>query len=159
MELENLEEDLARQAKINGIVLAECEVKTVEKMEEKSSLLLFFRTLKGFAERCEHRNRTFQHFKQKYPEVVSLPGGFRGEVMVIQDPKVPGCTLSIVWKINVSKDGVITPKMDLLAKLPEQALDLGQQVAENAPQAFQSLVRILGVEAAIENLITAVCME
>lgn len=37
-------------------------------------------------------------------------------------------------------------------------LDEGE-VAENAPQSFQSLLRILGVEAAIEALIAAVCVE
>ncbi|KAG7478137.1 hypothetical protein MATL_G00077160 [Megalops atlanticus] len=123
LELENLEEDLAQQTKINGIVLTDCKVTTLEKsntkivqqhrisghcyylafqvefeitdvkedtsvirsvtdlnivvdgcefsdistfvsgVEEKKSLLLFFRTLKAFAERCEHRNRTFLHFK------------------------------------------------------------------------------------------------
>ncbi|KAG7478136.1 hypothetical protein MATL_G00077100 [Megalops atlanticus] len=66
--------------------------------------------------------------------------------MVIRNPKLP--------------EGVVTPKIDLLTKLPEQALHLDQRkVAESAPRSFQSLLRILGVEASIENLITAVCME
>ncbi|XP_035245249.1 centromere protein P [Anguilla anguilla] len=124
MNLEKLEEDLARQTKINGIVLKECEVKTLEKsrtkivqryrvsgncsflnfqvefelteiqeedgtivrritalnivvdgcelidistfvsgVEETKSLLLFFRALRAFSERCEQRSRTFAHFK------------------------------------------------------------------------------------------------
>ncbi|KAJ8361051.1 hypothetical protein SKAU_G00175760 [Synaphobranchus kaupii] len=222
MELEKLEEDLARQTKMNGIVLNECEVNTLEKsktkivqqhrvsgncifldfqvefqlteileeeativrsitdlnivvdgcefidisafvsgVEETKSLLLFFRALRAFSERCEHRNRTFAHFKEKYPELVRLPEGCRGEVMVIQNPKIPGCTLSFVWNITVTKDGVIIPKIDLLTKLPEQAaLALDQRmVAENGPQSFQSLLRILGVEATIEALIAAVCVE
>ncbi|XP_064161985.1 centromere protein P isoform X2 [Anguilla rostrata] len=125
MNLEKLEEDLARQTKINGIVLKECEVKTLEKsrtkivqryrvsgncsflnfqvefelteiqeedgtivrritalnivvdgcelidistfvsgVEETKSLLLFFRALRAFSERCEQRSRTFAHFKR-----------------------------------------------------------------------------------------------
>ncbi|KAI1890382.1 hypothetical protein AGOR_G00153150 [Albula goreensis] len=123
LELENMEADLARQTKMNGIELTTCEMKTLEKSqtktvqqhrlsghcqylafqvefevtevqeessvsrivtdlnivvdgcefsdistfvsgaEERKSLLLFFRTLKGFSQRCEHRNRTFLHFK------------------------------------------------------------------------------------------------
>ncbi|KAJ8259871.1 hypothetical protein GJAV_G00174410 [Gymnothorax javanicus] len=100
------------------------------------------------------------NFMERYPEEVRLPEGCRGEVMVIQNPKISGCTLSFVWKINVTKDGVITPKMDLLTKLPEQALALDQgKVAENAPGSFQCLLRILGVEATMEALIAALCAE
>ncbi|KAJ8258428.1 hypothetical protein COCON_G00174400 [Conger conger] len=221
LNLEKLEEDLARQTKMNGIALKECEVKTLEKSttkivqqhrvsgdcnflnfqvefeltevlgedgsivrritdlnivvdgceftdistfvsgaEETKSLLLFFRVLRDFSNRWEHRSRTFAHFKEKYPEVVRLPNGCRGDVMVIQNPKIPGCTLSVVWNINVTKDGVILPKIDLLTKLPEQALgpDRGK-VADDGPRAFQSVLRLLGAEAAFEALITAVRAE
>ncbi|KAI1890387.1 hypothetical protein AGOR_G00153200 [Albula goreensis] len=97
---------------------------------------------------------------EKYPEVVSLPQGSRGEVLVIRSSRLPGCTLSVVWSINVTVDGVITPKIDLLAKMPEQALGLDQKnVVENAPQSFQSLLRILGVEASIEAMIVAVSID
>uniref|UniRef100_A0A4W5R045 Uncharacterized protein n=1 Tax=Hucho hucho TaxID=62062 RepID=A0A4W5R045_9TELE len=116
-EIKEMEEDLIRQTKINGIVLVNCCVKTVEKsnkkmvqqhrltghcsfldfqvefeltdvqvrrmsgkpilnyclwgvffmfscrVEDKRDLLLFFRTVRRFSDRCEDRRRTFQHFQ------------------------------------------------------------------------------------------------
>ncbi|XP_041747761.1 centromere protein P isoform X2 [Coregonus clupeaformis] len=215
-EIKEMEEDLIRQTKMNGIVLANCRVKTMEKSnkklvqqhrltghcssidfmvefeltdvqedttlvrtitdlniimdstefkdlstfvsgaEDKRDLLLFFRTVRRFSDRCEDRRRTFQHFQEKYPCVVSLPGGCRAEVMLIQSPKLAGCALTIYWSIEVTSEGVITPKIDLVTKMPEKVLQLDRKVVENAPDSFQSLLRILGVEASIDTIIQAV---
>ncbi|XP_048877956.1 centromere protein P [Brienomyrus brachyistius] len=216
MELEKLEKDLARQTKMNGIVLTECRVKTLEKSkskiiqrhrltgyccqlafqvefeltdvqenngprtvtslnividgsefgeistfvsqaEDSRSLVAFFRTLRRFSQWFEHRSRTFRHFQDKYPDAVSLPEGCRADVMVIQSPKLPGCSLCVVWSIKVTKEGEVTPKLEVLPRLPERALHMDQKkVMEKAPRAFQSLLRVLGVEAAIDSLIRAV---
>ncbi|TSM44102.1 Centromere protein P [Bagarius yarrelli] len=59
-------------------------------VEDSKSLFLFFRTLRSFSERCKQRTLTFQHFKEKYPDVVHLPEGCRSEIMVIQNPQLPG---------------------------------------------------------------------
>ncbi|XP_042180859.1 centromere protein P [Oncorhynchus tshawytscha] len=213
-EIMEMEEDLIRQTKINGIVLVNCCVKTVEKgnkkmvqqhrltghcsfldfqvefeltdvqedttlvrtitdlnivmdstefkdfsnfvsgVEDKRDLLLFFRTLRRFSDRCEDRRRTFQHFQEKYPCVVSLPGGCRAEVMQIKSPKLAGCALTIYWSIEVTNEGDITPKIDLLTKMPEKVLEMdSRKVIENAPDSFQSLLRILGAEASIDTVI------
>ncbi|KAL6464822.1 hypothetical protein MHYP_G00271390 [Metynnis hypsauchen] len=130
----------------------------VSRVEETKSLFLFFRTLRLFSERCKQRSRTLQYFKEKYPDVVRLPEGCRSEVMMIQSPKLPGCTMSIFWKINVSKEGVVQPKLDLLMKMPEQAQKMdANNVMETAPEGFRSLLKIFGVEASIESLIKSVC--
>uniref|UniRef100_A0A8C7LTZ6 Centromere protein P n=1 Tax=Oncorhynchus mykiss TaxID=8022 RepID=A0A8C7LTZ6_ONCMY len=234
-EIMEMEEDLIRQTKINGIVLVNCSVKTVEKgnkkmvqqhrltghcsfldfqvefeltdvqedttlvrtitdlnivmdstefkdfgnfvsgVEDKRDLLLFFRTLRRFSDRCEDRRRTFQHFQrwrqalgdgpevisaqteEKYPCVVSLPGGCRAEVMQIKSPKLAGCALTIYWSIEVTNEGDITPKIDLLTKMPEKVLEMdSRKVIENAPDSFQSLLRILGAEASIDTVIQSV---
>ncbi|XP_012991746.1 centromere protein P [Esox lucius] len=216
-EIKELEEDLVRQTKMNGIVLTNCSVKTLEKnsrkmvqqyrlaghcsllgfqveievtdvqedaavvttitvlniimdtteckefgkfvsgVEENRDLLLFFRTLRRFSDRCDDRHRTFQHFQKLYPGVVSLPGGCRSEIMLIQSPKLPGCSLTLSWTIEVSSGGEVTPRLDLVSKMPEQALQFDSRMAiENAPDAFQCLLRVLGVEASIQALIQSV---
>ncbi|XP_017560290.1 centromere protein P isoform X2 [Pygocentrus nattereri] len=130
----------------------------VSRVEETKSLFLFFRTLRLFSERCKQRSCTLQYFKEKYPDVVRLPEGCRSEVMMIQSPKLPGCTMSIFWKISVSKEGVVQPKLELLMKMPEQAQKMDtNNVMETAPEAFRSLLKIFGVEASIESLIKSVC--
>ncbi|XP_015203662.2 centromere protein P [Lepisosteus oculatus] len=132
----------------------------ISRVEDDNSLLLFFRTLRQFSEWCEHRKKTFLYFKDKYPSMVSLPEGCRSKLMAIENPKLPGCRLNIVWTVEVNEEGVVTPKINLLTKMPEQALKLDKEkVAENAPHSFQSLLCLLGVEAAIEGLIKSMCTD
>ncbi|XP_028853216.1 centromere protein P isoform X2 [Denticeps clupeoides] len=129
----------------------------VSRVEESKSLLLFFRTLRDVSEKCALRKKTFNHFKERCPDVISLPNGSQSEVMVIKSPKLPRCTISILWKINTTNGGVITPKIELLMEMHEKALSPdNKKVLENAPDAFQSLLRVFGVEAAIENIIKTV---
>ncbi|KAM9361920.1 centromere protein P [Symphorus nematophorus] len=128
-------------------------------VEESRDLLLFFRTLRTFSDRCDDRCRTYQHFQEKYPSVVSLPGGCRSEVMSLNHPELPGCVLFIHWSVEVSREGGVTPKIDLLTKIPERALQLfPSQPVGGAAEAFKSLLRILGPEAAIESVIRAVSL-
>lgn len=129
----------------------------LSRVEESRDLLLFFRTLRNFSDRCEDRRRTFQHLQDKYPSVVSLPGGSWSEVMTLNHPELPSCVWFIHWSVDVSRVGGVTPKIDLLSKIPETALQLfPSQPAGGAVEAFQSLLRILGPEAAMESLIMAV---
>nr|XP_046236733.1 centromere protein P isoform X2 [Scatophagus argus] len=128
-------------------------------VEENRDLLLFFKTLRTFSDRCHDRCRTFQHFQEKYPSFVSLPGGYRSEVMTLNHPELPGCILFIHWSVEVSGEGGVTPKIDLLTKIPERALQLfPSQPVGGAAKAFQSLLRILGPEAAIASVIRAVSL-
>ncbi|XP_051763930.1 centromere protein P [Ctenopharyngodon idella] len=131
----------------------------VSRVEDTKDLLLFFRTLRTFSERCEERRQTFQHFQEKYPDVVSLPEGSRSELMIIRSPQLPGISMTIFWKIDVSKEGVVKPLLELLLKMPDQARELDtKKVMENGSDYFQSLLRILGVEASVEALIRTVCL-
>ncbi|XP_056128757.1 centromere protein P [Lampris incognitus] len=217
VELEELEKELSRQTRMNGVTLINCITETVKRsdrgllqrfcltghcsdiffqvefqvreskegqmsertisnlhvvmdstehrdfsgfvsgVEERGDLLIFFRTLRTFSENLDNRRRTFQHFQEKYPQVVSLPGGCRSEVMTLHHPQLPGCILLVHWSVEVTREGGVTPKIDLLTKIPETALQLGSaQAIEGAPEAFHSLLRILGTEAALESLIMAV---
>ncbi|XP_069372875.1 centromere protein P isoform X2 [Paralichthys olivaceus] len=127
--------------------------------EERNDLLLLFRTVRTFSDRRDDRRRTFQHFQEKYPSVVSLPGGCRSEVMTLNHPELPGCVLSIHWSVEVSREGGVTPNIYLLPKIPERALQLfPSQAVGGAAEAFQSMLRILGPEAAVESVIRAVSL-
>ncbi|KAK9529575.1 hypothetical protein VZT92_013658 [Zoarces viviparus] len=96
---------------------------------------------------------------EKYPSVVSLPGGCRSEVMILNHPELSGCVLFVHWSVDVSREGGVSPKMELLTKIPERALQLfPSQPVGGAAEAFQSLLRILGPEAAIESVIMAVSL-
>ncbi|XP_078065893.1 centromere protein P isoform X2 [Mustelus asterias] len=92
----------------------------ISRAEEKKNLLLFFRTLPAYAKWYECRQVTFKHFKEKYPEVVRLPEGSSAEYLILECSKLPGVELKIFWKIFVSEEGVVTPVLDLLTKIPAE---------------------------------------
>ncbi|XP_061642355.1 centromere protein P [Phyllopteryx taeniolatus] len=125
-------------------------------VEESRDLLLFFRTLRTFADRMDERRRTFQHFQAKYPNVVCVPGGCSSSMLTLHHPHLPGCTLLVNWFVDVSKEGKVTPKVDLLTKIPNRALQLfPSQAVDGAAEAFRGLTRLLGPEAALEEVIRA----
>ncbi|XP_078270152.1 centromere protein P [Rhinoraja longicauda] len=128
--------------------------KFISRTEERKNLLMFFRTISVFAKWYEYRQVTFRHFKEKYPQVVKLPEGSSGEYMVLKCSKLPGIELKIFWKILVSEEGVVTPVLDLLTKIPTEALHFDtRKVMDSAPNSFRCLLRLHGIEAAIECLI------
>ncbi|XP_051777485.1 centromere protein P [Erpetoichthys calabaricus] len=132
----------------------------ISKAEATASLFHFFRALSEYGEWYAHRKRTFKHFKEKYPDVIQLPEGCSGGHMACQHPTIPGFEMKFVWKINVTDNGVVTPKLSLLLKMSEQALKHSRMnVAQQAPSCFQSLLRLVGTEAAIEILIKHMCMD
>ncbi|XP_029455251.1 centromere protein P [Rhinatrema bivittatum] len=134
--------------------------KFVSRAEERKNLLGFFRSLSSFAEWCNCRHRTFLHFKGRYPEIVGLPEGSLADYMVLRNPELSGCELIVVWKIQVNEEGTVTPVLDLLTKIPEQALRLDKnKVRERTPLCFRNLLRVFGIETAIANVIKAFCME
>ncbi|KAJ0002657.1 hypothetical protein NQD34_007806 [Periophthalmus magnuspinnatus] len=125
-------------------------------VEENQDLLMFFRTLRTFSDRCDERSRTFSHFQTKHPSIVSFPGGQRSEVMVLHHPELPGCILLVHWTVQVNKDGAVKPSINLLPKIPQNTLQLFQtSPISGAAGAFHSLQRILGVEGALEAVVKA----
>uniref|UniRef100_A0A3Q4BFD2 Centromere protein P n=1 Tax=Mola mola TaxID=94237 RepID=A0A3Q4BFD2_MOLML len=98
----------------------------------------------------------FVSLQEKFPSVVSLPGGCRSEIMSLSHPD---CVLFIHWSVEVSREGGVTPKIELLTKIPERVLQLFPSwPVGGASEAFQSLLRILGPEAALESVIRAVSL-
>ncbi|KAM6301022.1 centromere protein P [Aegotheles albertisi] len=133
--------------------------KFVSRVEEHRSLLTFFRSLSSYAEWHEHRRCTFLHFKAKYPDIVTLPEGLLGDLIILRNPKRSGFELIIVWKIHMDEEGRTTPVLDLLTKVPEQVLQQKMTSIENAPTRFRSLLLLSGIETAIDNLIKVVSLE
>ncbi|XP_064012457.1 centromere protein P isoform X1 [Pogoniulus pusillus] len=133
--------------------------KFVSRTEEHGHLLAFFRSLSSYAEWYEHRRSTFQHFKAKYPDVVTLPEGLQGDYIILRNPRVSEFELMVVWKIHLDEEGRTTPVLDLLTKVPEQVSQQNMTTIEDAPARFRSLLSLLGIETAIENVIKAVGSE
>uniref|UniRef100_A0A2K6NQL5 Centromere protein P n=1 Tax=Rhinopithecus roxellana TaxID=61622 RepID=A0A2K6NQL5_RHIRO len=132
----------------------------VSRAEERKDLFMFFRSLHFFVEWFEYRKHTFKHFKEKYPDAVYLLEGPSSCSMGIRSASRPGFELVIVWRIQTDEDGKVFPKLDLLTKVPQRALELDKNRAiEAAPLSFRTLLGVLGIEAALESLIKSLCAE
>uniref|UniRef100_A0A8B9GF44 Centromere protein P n=1 Tax=Amazona collaria TaxID=241587 RepID=A0A8B9GF44_9PSIT len=128
--------------------------KFVSSSEQHGSLLTFFRSLSSYAEWYEHRRCTFLHFKEKYPDIVTLPEGLLGDYILLRSPKTSGFELMVVWKIHIDEEGRTTPVLDLLTKVSKQVLEQKMATIENAPARFRSMLLLVGIEEAIENLVS-----
>ncbi|XP_032978555.1 centromere protein P isoform X3 [Rhinolophus ferrumequinum] len=119
----------------------------VSRAEERRDLFMFFRSLHFFVEWCEYRKRTFKHFKEFDP-------------LEDLERHVTWFELVIVWRIQTDEEGKVVPKLDLLTKVPRQALELDKKgVVETAAVGFRALLSVLGIEAALESLLSVLCME
>ncbi|XP_059800614.1 centromere protein P isoform X2 [Hypanus sabinus] len=181
MDIQTEENDMAIVTDLNIILELSgfCDLsRFISRTEEKKSLLQFFRTISIFAKWYEYRQATFRNFKdhkaldlikplaktwtkelnfrgkEKHPEVIKLPEGSSGDYMVLKCSKLPGIEFKIFWKIHVSEGGAVTPVLDLLTKVPAEALNFDTtKVMDSAPKSFRHLLHLHGIEAAIECLI------
>ncbi|XP_076012521.1 centromere protein P [Genypterus blacodes] len=128
-------------------------VSFLSRVEESRDLLLFFRTLRTFSQRCNDRHQTFQHFQRKYPSIICLSEGNKSNVMTLQHSQLSSLSLLVHWSVEVSREGGVTPKIDLVPKIPRTALKMISQGKDHTAEAFQSLLRTLGPEAAVESVI------
>ncbi|KAM3915264.1 centromere protein P isoform 2-T3 [Leptodactylus fuscus] len=134
-------------------------IKLLSRTQKSLNLLGFFRTLSTFAEWYEYRQRTFSQFKDKYPLAVGLPLGSSADYMVLMNSDLPGCELILVWKITINEDGSVTPLLDLLPKMPEQAIALDKSgILENLAENFKTLLQTFGLQKTIENIIQSFCI-
>ncbi|XP_017709190.1 PREDICTED: centromere protein P isoform X3 [Rhinopithecus bieti] len=129
------------------------ELEEIQKEEVKSP-----RRLQSFQMR--KRKSILQSGREKYPDAVYLLEGPSSCSMGIRSASRPGFELVIVWRIQTDEDGKVFPKLDLLTKVPQRALELDKNRAiEAAPLSFRTLLGVLGIEAALESLIKSLCAE
>ncbi|KAK2491830.1 hypothetical protein MC885_020463 [Smutsia gigantea] len=93
-------------------------------------------------------------FLDKYPEAVHLSEGASSSCMGVRSASQPEFELVVVWRIQVDDEGRAMPKLDLLPRVPQRALELDQKgIIAAAPASFRALLSALGIEAALESLI------
>lgn len=129
----------------------------ISRVEDTQDLLMFFRTLRMFTDHCNRRRSTFSRLQTQFPSMVSLPQGQRSEFMTLHHPDLPGCVLLVHWSVTISPNGAVKSSIELLPKIPKNALQLLQSSpVAGAAEAFHSLQRILGVEGALEAVVAAI---
>nr|DBA17995.1 TPA: hypothetical protein GDO54_016296 [Pyxicephalus adspersus] len=134
--------------------------KLSERTEATKDLQGFFQALSKYTEWCEFRTKTFAHFKECYPAEVRLPLGPSENYMVLVNPELPKCEMIVVWEITINDGGAVLPILDLLPKLPEQAIALDKSnIVEEAAAAFKDLLQLFGIPGAIERIMHSLCLK
>ncbi|KAG8436252.1 hypothetical protein GDO86_007377 [Hymenochirus boettgeri] len=101
----------------------------------------------------------FCFLKEKYPSAVRFPAGSSAEYMILSNPNVPGFELLLMWRIHIDDQGRVIPILDLLPKIPEQAIALDKKgVVEGTAPGFRNLLQAFGIQGSIDNLIQSFCL-
>uniref|UniRef100_UPI00358F1A25 centromere protein P n=1 Tax=Myxine glutinosa TaxID=7769 RepID=UPI00358F1A25 len=116
--------------------------------EETCNFMLFLRTLHRFGCWANNRSTTFCHLLKEFPSVVSLPEGENREVLSLENPTFPWLKLLIRWRIKVTADGNVIPKLTLSVNTEATRIKRDRNgFLRDAPKRFQQLLKLNGVEA------------
>lgn len=130
-------------------------IKTVEK---DKALQAFFQTLVQYGDCHHNRQKTFFHFKTKFPDVIHLLGGsWRSTAMQMVNPVKPGLVFSVQWKLNTTVTGHVAPDIQVHVTAPlHRGKGPTNPLLRSAPQQFRRMLSILGIEHSIEMLLSIV---
>ena len=132
----------------------------VKTVEGDKALQPFFSGLIQYAEWHSHRQRTFDHFKAKYPEIVHLIGLTTSSRSIqLHNKRKPGLVFTVQWRLDITDSGQVLPDLQIHASAPLK--ETGQRdrsaLLRSVPQQFQKVLPILGIEQAIELVIGMLC--
>ncbi|XP_046845982.1 centromere protein P-like isoform X1 [Xenia sp. Carnegie-2017] len=81
----------------------------LEYVQEEKQLQQFFVTLQCYGKWKKYRLKTFNHFRNKYPELVTYVPLQDDDVMTACNKQHPNFLINIVWKIIISRTGDVKP--------------------------------------------------
>lgn len=128
----------------------------VQRVEKEKALQPFFSGLMQYADWHNSRQRTFQHFKTKYPETVQLIGIPTGsQSMQLQNNNKPGLIFTVFWRLDINESGHVTPDLQIHAATPLKRSSQRNKYSllRTVPEQFQNVLPFLGIEQSIEVVI------
>ena len=132
----------------------------IQTVEKEKALQPFFIGLIQYAEWHNNRQRTFQHFKSKYPEIVQLIGMPTGsQSMQLKNTNKPGLVFTVYWRLDISDSGHVVRNLEIHASTPLQQTGHRDKYSllRSVPEQFQKVLPILGIEQSIEVAIGILC--
>ncbi|PFX20856.1 Centromere protein P [Stylophora pistillata] len=141
--------------------LAEQELaQFLEKVQEDKSLQPFFFGLIQYAEWHSNRQRTFGHFKMKYPEIVHFSNtSSTSQCLKLYNRNKPGLVFTLLWKLVIGESGHVTSDVQIHASVPVKHADQRDKYSllRNVPKQFHKVLPFLGIEQAVEVVIGMLC--
>ena len=141
--------------------LAQQELNDFLKMvEEEKALQPFFTGLIQYAEWHSNRQRTFDHFKTKYPDIVHLTSAsIASQSLKLHNRNKPGLVFTVLWRLLTGTSGHVLPDFQIHASAPLKHTEQRDKYAllRSVPQQFQKVLPILGIEQAVELVVGMLC--
>ena len=125
----------------------------IQVIEKDKDLQSFFIGLIQYAEWHTNRQRTFQHFNTKYPEVVDTKT--ESQSIQLQNNEKPGLVFTVMWKLDIDECGHVTPDIQVhaLAPLKQTGKSDEYSLLTRVPEEFQKVLPKLGIEQSIDVVV------
>eukprot|EP00051_Salpingoeca_urceolata_P007090 m.94121 g.94121 ORF g.94121 m.94121 type:complete len:382 (-) comp15112_c0_seq2:91-1236(-) len=124
-------------------------------VEASRSPLVFFRGLSQYSEWRRQRQALFAKLTKDYPDVTTMPAGAQhATVLTIHNPDLPAFGVSLSWRIVMGRTGQAVCDVTASPRVSESfAKEDVLGLARRLPSQFQSLVRLRGLEDAVDALV------
>ena len=132
----------------------------IQVIEKDKDLQPFFIGLIQYAEWHKDRQRTFQHLKTKFPEIVQLVGmTTESQSIQLQNNEKPGLVFTVLWKLDIDECGHVTPDIQVRASAPVKQTGQSDKYSllTRVSEQFQKVLPTLGIERSIDVVIGMLC--
>jgi len=116
--------------------------------EKDKAVQIFFRNFNKFAEINEKRAKMYEHFKEEYPEFVTLPHGKFSTMLHFYNRKNEAFRFQILWTVKFSREGQAVQNIRIFPRMAKSVIE--EMKPENIAQRFDSLVQEKGLQCAVE---------
>uniref|UniRef100_K1Q1J7 Centromere protein P n=1 Tax=Magallana gigas TaxID=29159 RepID=K1Q1J7_MAGGI len=123
-------------------------------LSDNNALGSFFSLMEQFSRWNIYRQETFHHFTEKYPDIVSTDTD-EETVLLLQNPQISdSLTLCVMWSFTIDPLCRFHPDLRLKVIVHKQLLEADQEnVIKEAPQMFQKMVDLYGIERGIDAMV------
>ncbi|XP_070559568.1 centromere protein P-like [Ptychodera flava] len=130
----------------------------IKRLEEEKNLQKFFPCFETCCQWYQYRLKTFEYFRQLYPDVVRVLGGPNGNTIQFVHPAYSGPVFKIQWKMKITPQNKLAPSLDMYVKAPKQLSRIDRNgTLRSMPAKFRQMVKHLGIERAIDCIIKSTC--
>lgn len=129
----------------------------IEAMVQSCSLQPFLRGFQQYARQFLQRKSVYDHFEKTYPECVKLYPNNDLSILQFIHPVHKGIVYTVTWSISISNNTSMEENftLDVFANEQMQMMDR-RNILQNAPDKFQEMIGLMGIEKTLDTLIGAV---
>ncbi|PIK57978.1 putative centromere protein P [Apostichopus japonicus] len=129
----------------------------ISQMTQSCSLQPFLRGFQQYSGKFSERKKAYDHFVKTYPGCVSLYPNNDLSILQFFHPVQRGIVYTVTWLIQITPHSNVEENfsLDVFATEQMQRRDR-RNILDKAPEKFQKMIKLRGIERAVDTLIQAV---